>query len=125
MPGSAITAGRPDVDPVGAPGRRRRRPRELATQRLPRMPRRAIPVTIPELAVGEDREHLQTIDAPRGRGGGGRQRSAQRLRLVPGPVMEGPVDEGAVEVGPEDVDAVLAPGDGADRRVQDRKKPPS
>ena len=79
------------------------------------MPGDAVPVAVPELAVGEDREDLELVGCPGGRGRRRGERPAERFGLVPGAGREDTVDEAPIRVDPEQVDPAFAPGNGGDR----------
>src|SRR4051812_46364189 len=73
------------------------------------MPADAVPVTVPELAVGEHREHLELIDRPGGDTGRRRRRPAERLGLGPGVAVARRVEQVAARADPEPVDPARAP----------------
>ena len=86
------------------------RPGQLATERLPVVPVRAIPVTVPELAVGEDREDLELVDIPRGCGGRGGEGAAEGLRFLPRVALADTMHKTPVRTDPEEVDPAGGPG---------------
>src|SRR6188474_3547118 len=53
-----------DIDALGAPRRRRWLTHQLATHLMPLVPRGAVPIDAPQLAVVENAEHLHLVLCP-------------------------------------------------------------
>ena len=109
MPDRPVAARRPDVDPVGAPRRGRGRARSARHRATPSMPGVAVPVAVPELAVVEDREDLELVDGPGGRGRRRGERPAERAPAPTSPGQEETVDERSCLIHREEVDPTVVP----------------
>src|SRR4029078_1442660 len=90
--------------------------RELPAERLPAVPRGAVPEAVPELAVREDREDFQLVDAPRRYPRSPDRRPAERFRRLPRALDERRVQEIPIRPDPEAVDPALAPRNRGDPR---------